>query len=138
MTNDCVKPSQTHLLQCQFMLRVEFEQLVSDALDELPSKFQKKLDNVMVVVEDWPTFGQLRKVGLPQGMTLFGLYEGIPRTKRGQGYTFVLPDRITIFQKPIEWFRRTPDAIREQVKKTVLHEIGHYFGMSEEELRTKT
>lgn len=119
------------------MQRSDFEKLVAHALDELPENFRKKLDKIVVVVEDWPTFGQLRKLGKPPGVTLFGLYEGIPRTKRDMGYTFVLPDRITIFQKPIEWFRRTPEAIQEQVKNTVLHEIGHYFGMSDEELKNK-
>lgn len=116
------------------MERQEFEQLVSAALDDLPKEFQAKLDNVVVTVEDWPTLVQLTKLRIPHGITLFGLYEGIPKSQR-INYHLVLPDRITIFQKPIEWFRRDPQAIKEQVRQTVLHEIGHHFGLSEEKLR---
>lgn len=119
------------------MEKGEFEKLVTEALEGLPRQFQEKLDNVVVLVEDWPTFRQLRKLGLPPGMTLFGLYEGVPKTRRGAGYLMVPPDRITIFQKPIEFFSQSPEAIKNRVRQTVVHEIGHHFGLSEEELERK-
>lgn len=114
------------------MTRDAFNALVSDILDTLPNEFQDKLENVVVTVEDWPTIGQLAKLRLPHESTLFGLYEGIPKTRRGASYTFVPPDTITIFQKPIEFFYRNPDAIKQKVKETVLHEIGHHFGLTDE------
>lgn len=103
----------------------DFEELVAQALDHLPDQFAKKLDNVEIVVEIWP----------PHGENLFGLYRGIPQTKRGH-YAGALPDKISIFAGPIvREFGDNPDAVRLQVRKTVLHEIGHHFGMSEEEIR---
>ena len=114
-----------------------FEKLVEEVIDTLPEEFQEKLNNVAIVVEDIPSWEQMAKVRIPHGSTLFGLYEGVPNTRRGAGYALVPPDKITIFQRPIEFFYRTPDAIRTKVRDTVLHEIGHHFGMSEEELRRK-
>lgn len=103
----------------------EFEDLVAHALDNLPEFFAKKLDNVAVVVEIWP----------PHGAPLFGLYQGIPQTKRGH-YVGALPDKITIFAGPIvRAFGDNPEAVKEQVRNTVLHEIGHHFGMTDEEIR---
>lgn len=119
------------------MDREQFESLVAHAIENLPKEFQEKLDNVVIIVEDWPTWEQLRKLKIPRGGTLFGFYEGIPKTQR-LNYSLAPPDRITIFQKPIEWFRRNPQDIQEQVRKTVLHEIGHHFGLSEVELRKKS
>jgi|SRR3989344_270323 len=119
------------------MERNEFEKLVAEALKSLPPEFQKRLNNVAVVIEDMPTWEQVRKLHLPWGTTLYGFYEGIPQTRRGVGYTFVPPDKITIFQRPIEFFHRAPESIKNQVRKTVLHEIGHHFGLSESDLRKK-
>lgn len=112
-----------------------FEQMVSEALAQLPKEFQEKLHNVAVTIEDEPSWEQIRKMRLQRNMTLFGLYEGIPQTKRGSNYTMVLPDKITIFQKPIEDYYQTPEEIKHQVRSTVLHEIGHHFGMSDKQLR---
>jgi len=117
------------------MDRSRFEKLVRDALVGLPERFAEKLENVDVVVEDYPTSEQRIKLRLPARALLFGLYEGIPKPKRGSGYTMVLPDKITIFQKPIEMICRTEEDVQAQVRATVLHEIGHHFGLSEEELR---
>ncbi len=114
--------------------RERFEKLVFDALTGLPMVFAEKLDNVDVVVEYEPTREQMRKMRLRAGSLLFGLYEGIPQTKR-MNYTMVLPDKITIFQYPIERVCSSEEEIKEAVRRTVLHEIGHHFGMSEEELR---
>jgi predicted Zn-dependent protease with MMP-like domain len=114
----------------------EFEDLVADALDSLPKGIHDLMDNVAVVVAHQPTADQLTGAGLRPGDVLFGLYVGIPKTKRGANYGEVLPDKILIFQRPIERACRTRAEIREQVRRTVLHEIGHHFGLDEEELRT--
>lgn len=105
-----------------------FVDLVSEALDSLPEEISAMMSNVDVIVEDEPPPHQLRR--LPLGHTLFGLYEGIPLTKRGV-YDRALPDRITIYEGPITRHARSAVAIREQVKRTVIHEIGHHFGIEE-------
>jgi predicted Zn-dependent protease with MMP-like domain len=110
-----------------------FEELVADALDSLPEPFASHLDNVQVVVEDWPSPEQIG--GLVGGGMLLGLYEGVPQTKRGPGYTFVLPDKITIFREPIMRHSDDEDDLTEQVKHTVIHEIAHHFGISDDRLR---
>lgn len=112
----------------------KFEELVSEALDALPKEFAKKLDNVSITFEDFPTEYQLIKSKLPKNVLLFGLYEGVPQTKRGIYYSH-LPDKITIFKKAIESVAVTEEEIREQVKQTVIHEIGHHFGLSDEQLK---
>lgn len=113
----------------------EFEAIVAQALDGLPEAFAKLLDNVEVVVEIWPSRQDLSGVGITRGQTLFGLYRGIPQTKRAN-YHSVLPDKISIFAGPIVMaYGDNPESIREQVRKTVLHEIGHHFGMSDKEIR---
>ncbi len=117
------------------MKRREFEKLVADALDELPEVFQRYLENVVVVVEDWPTAEDLEMAGLdPASETLFGLYRGIPLTGRTSDYGLVLPDQITIFQGPIEEACQTELEIRRQVQITVVHEIAHFFGLGEDRL----
>jgi len=116
------------------MQRQRFQRLVLQALDELPSPYRDWLDNVDVVIERRPARRHLRTAGMAPGEVLFGLYEGIPLTERGGGYSMVLPDKITIFQEPLE--REFPDdaELIEEVRRTVLHELAHYFGMSDEEL----
>jgi len=116
------------------MERTLFEQYVQEALDTLPPEFARKLENVEIVIEDYPTVDHYRSARVHPGRALLGLYQGIPQNRRGNGYVFVLPDKITIFQKPIEWLHQTPEAVKEQVRKTVLHEIGHHFGMTESEI----
>lgn len=118
------------------MTREEFESWVSEALDSLPDEFAKMLDNVEVVVEVWPTREQLLAGGVGRGRTLYGLYQGIPRTKR-LNYFGALPDKITIFAGPIlTSFGYQPESVKAQVRETVIHEIGHHFGMSDEEIYT--
>ncbi len=114
-----------------------FEELVVEALENLPKEFADKLSNVDVVIEDEPTPLQHRKMNLRPNMTLFGLYEGIPQLRRGGNYGvgMVIPDKITIFQKPIEAWSRSDEEIKERVRRTVLHEIGHHFGLSDLELK---
>ena len=113
-----------------------FRKLVSEAIDSLPKEFGKRLNNVAVVVEDSPTPQQLRKLRLAPWALLFGLYEGVPQTKRGS-YSGVLPDKITIFKNSIERVARNDEEINAQVRATVIHEIGHHFGLSDEDLRRK-
>jgi predicted Zn-dependent protease with MMP-like domain len=116
------------------MERSRFERLVAQALDSLPSEFQEKMENVDLVIEDWPTPEELRRAGLTRGETLFGLYEGVPLTDRTSRYGFVLPDKITVYQGPIEACCRTERDVRRKVRQVVLHELGHHFGISEERL----
>ena len=116
------------------MSRPEFEDLVAEALDDLPEPFASHLDNVDVVVEDEPSAEDLSLAGVTGGGTLFGLYHGIPQTDRGPGYTFVLPDRITIYRGPILRECADPDEVYDEVAVTVVHEIAHHFGISDERL----
>jgi predicted Zn-dependent protease with MMP-like domain len=111
-----------------------FEAMVADALDEIPPELGREMENVAVVVEDWPTPRQLAGVG--PGATLLGLYEGVPITKRGPlSYAGVAPDRITIFRGPLSRLARDDADLARRVRVTVLHEVGHYFGMSDDRLR---
>ncbi len=113
------------------MERVEFEKLVQAGIELIPEKFLAKLKNVAVLVDDEPTQEQLEKVKIGKGVSLFGLYEGVPLTKRGPHYGMVLPDKITIFQGPIERLAVSEQEIMEIVKNTVWHEIAHHFGSDE-------
>ena len=117
------------------MDRERFWWLVAKAVDSLPEEFQTKLENVDVVVEDWPTQGQLAQVGLRHRQTLLGLYEGVPLTKRGVHYGLVPPDKITIFQKSIEAKCRYEAELIAEVHKVVRHEIAHHFGIGDARLR---
>ncbi len=117
------------------MRRDHFERLVAQALEELPEEFQKRLDNVDVVVAANPTRDQMKRAGIGSHQTLFGLYEGVPLSKRDRGYHLVLPDKITIFQQPMEALCRTNEEIRNLVRETVMHEIAHHFGIGDERLK---
>lgn len=117
------------------MDRVEFEELVVEALDGLPGKFKEKLENIEVVIEGEPPREVLREQRINPPHMLLGLYRGVPLRKRGTHYSNVLPDKITLFQTPIESICRTQKEIKEKVREVVMHEIGHYFGLKEEELR---
>jgi len=108
----------------------EFEKLVSVALDDLPDIFKEKLENVDIVVENWPNQQH------PGRQLLLGLYQGVPKTVRGRGYHIALPDKITIFQGPIEYISGSDkESIRSLVVSTVQHEIAHHFGISDKRLR---
>ena len=116
------------------MDRSSFEILVQNSLQKLPRRFKKKLANIAVVVEDLPSQELLNDMGIRSGK-LLGLYQGVPLTKRGWNYGNVLPDRIVIYQRTIESVATSPGAIEKVVQDTVIHEIGHYFGFSDKELR---
>jgi len=117
------------------MQRKKFETIVARAVDSLPPEFQRKLENVDVVVEEWPTQRQLRQAKLIHPTQLLGLYQGVPQTRRGRGYGLVLPDKISIFQKPIEAQCRFGDEIEAKIGEVVRHEIAHHFGLDDETLR---
>jgi predicted Zn-dependent protease with MMP-like domain len=114
--------------------REEFEQLVADALATLPPEILNRMDNVAITVQEWPSRNQLDSSRVPPGSTLFGLYQGVPLTRRSSHYGMVPPDRITIFRGPLTRYFATPEAIAEQVRKTVVHEIAHHFGMGEAQI----
>lgn len=113
-----------------------FEELVEEALEQIPEALWSGIDNLAVTVEEWPSPEQEDSLGTYYGDLLLGLYEGVPLTARSTGYGLVPPDRITIFRQSI--LRVCPpndeDAIREQVRHTVIHEIAHHFGISDERL----
>jgi predicted Zn-dependent protease with MMP-like domain len=116
------------------MDRERFEWLVARAVQALPEEFVTRLENIDVVVEDWPTVHQLTKAGLRRGQTLLGLYEGVPLTKRGGHYGLVPPDKITIFRKPIEVKSRCDAEIIAEIQRVVKHEIAHHFGIGDARL----
>jgi predicted Zn-dependent protease with MMP-like domain len=111
--------------------REEFESLVEQALAALPPEFQERIENVAVSVEDWPSHRQLREAGIGRREGLLGLYEGVPHTERGVNYNLVLPDRITLFQRPIELSCRTRSEAVKEIGRVVRHEIAHHFGLSD-------
>lgn len=116
------------------MTRERFTQLVEDALKEIPKRFRDEMRNVAVVVEDEPSRDILDEMEMEPDETLFGLYQGTPLPERGWSFGNNLPDRISIYQTPTEDACDTEDEIRDCVAETVIHEFGHYFGMSEEEI----
>lgn len=119
---------------------IQFEELVGEALDDLPPFFQARMENVVILVEMWPSRRVLREMGIPPGRTLLGLYRGIPLTERTGGYNLVTPDTITLYQGPIEqaateWEEgEVLDRVREEVRHTVIHEIAHHFGIDDDRL----
>ena len=108
-----------------------FHQLVQRVIDTLPPEIQELLAGVAIVVQDEPDAAQLRESELDDGDELFGLYQGIPRTERGSGYTLVTPDRITIFIGPLTRACATRRELEEEIRTTVLHELGHHLGYGE-------
>jgi len=112
-----------------------FEWLVARAIESLPEEFQERLENIDVVVADEPTRAQLRELGRKRGESLLGLYEGVPLTRRSHGYGFVIPDKVTIFQRPIESICKNDTQIIAEVQRVVRHEIAHHFGISDDRLR---
>ena len=117
------------------MDRQEFEGLVGRAIESLPPEFQGKLENVDIVIEEWPTGAQLRQAKTRSPRQLLGLYQGVPQTRRGRGYGLVLPDKISIFQRAIEAQCRSGYEIEAKVGEVVRHEIAHHFGVDDETLR---
>jgi len=114
------------------MTRAEFEALVHRALRRLPRHFRARIENVVVVVEDWADAATLAEMGIEPPDTLYGLYRGVDLTRRDSGYGNVLPDTIHIYQGPIEEDCADPEEMAELVRDVVIHEVGHYFGLDDE------
>jgi predicted Zn-dependent protease with MMP-like domain len=112
----------------------KFEQLVAQAVDSLPDEIHERLENIDIVVADTPTRDQLRHLKGKRGNMLLGLYEGVPLTERTHGYGFVMPDKITIFQRPIEDMCRDDTQIVNEIRRVVRHEIAHHFGIDDDRL----
>jgi len=115
--------------------RERFRELVAEAITGLPEEFRRRLENVDVVAMDWPSSQQLASARLRRGQMLLGLYQGVPQTRRGRGYGLVAPDKISIFQKPIEAKCRSEAEIAAEIGRVVRHEIAHHFGIGEGRLR---
>jgi predicted Zn-dependent protease with MMP-like domain len=113
----------------------EFDRLVAAALARIPARFRKRLKNVALIVEPEPSRQQLARGRVARGGTLLGLYEGRPLTARSVFEPFAMPDRITIFQGPHERLAQTPEHLARLVEDTVWHEVAHYFGLNEIEVR---
>jgi len=112
-----------------------FEALVAQAVDELPDWVHERLENVAILVQPWPTGEQLRNARVGQGRTLLGLYEGIPLTHRGRRSGLTPPDRITLFQRPLEALAHDEQTLVARIRRTIVHEVAHHFGFSDEHLR---
>ena len=116
------------------MTRPEFERLVVEAVTLIPKRFRREMKNIALVVEDEPSDELLEEMEIDPPDSLYGLYQGTPLTERTWGYGNTLPDRITLFQRPIEEDCDDEDEIRAVIGETLIHEVGHYFGLSEEEI----
>jgi len=116
------------------MDRKPFEELLHDAIRELPEEFREKLQNVAIIVEDYPSEELMEQMELDPDETLFGLYEGVPLTERGYFEQPLHPDRILIFQGALEDECESPEEMKEELKITLVHEIAHFFGLSDEYL----
>ena len=116
------------------MTRTEFQQLVDEALASIPVDFRRAMQNIAIVIEDVPTALQLEEVGIEPPDSLLGLYEGTPLTERQWAHGNVLPDKITLFRRVIEDDCESEEDVVVAIGETLIHEIGHYFGLSEEEI----
>ena len=119
------------------MEREEFERIVERAFDRLPQNFKEAVENVGILVEDLPSDDVVRKMRLTSRRTLLGLYQGVPLNQRGSWYgmTGVVPDKISLYQKNIEAVCRTDEQIEQKIVEVLIHELGHYFGLDEKEIR---
>ena len=116
------------------MKEKEFEELVIEAIGELPEYFREKMENISIHIEEFPDKNILRQLGSQSPYSILGLYQGVPITHRGIHYRNVMPDRIIIFRKPIIRKNRSRQDIKDNIKQVVLHEVGHYFGLNERQL----
>lgn len=111
-----------------------FAQLIGEAMDTLPEQYITRLDNVAITYEDEPTPDQRQKLKLRCDQSLYGLYEGVPLTKRGAGYNLVLPDKITLFKLPLLTGTGSLDEFKKRIKHTLWHEIAHYYGLDHDRI----
>ena len=118
----------------QIMTLEEFEQIVDDTVTGLPEQFRERIENLAIVVEEWPDPWTLNAAHVHHRAQLLGFYHGVPLTARPHDYGNMTPDKISIYRQPIILYYRTRDAIREGIRHTVLHELAHYFGISDDRL----
>jgi predicted Zn-dependent protease with MMP-like domain len=116
------------------MTPIEFDRLVAEAFEELPEVFKQRIENVAIVVEDWPDRQTLRSAGVRHPSGLLGLYHGVPLTERTHDYGLVAPDKISIYRNPILMATSSTEGLRALVRRVLLHEIAHYFGVDDERL----
>ena len=117
------------------MTRERFQRLVHEAVTLIPKRFRREMKNLALVVEDEPSGDLLAEMEIEPPDSLYGLYQGVPLPERTWGFGNALPDRITLFQRPIEEdCDGDEDEVRAVIGETLIHEVGHYFGMSEEEI----
>ncbi len=114
---------------------LDFERFVDEALSDLPAYFRDRLDNVAIIVEDWPDPETLRIAGIKRPTDLLGFYHGVPLTRRTSGYMLVMPDKISIYRQPILMQCRTWSEVKALVTHVVRHEVAHYFGISDDRLK---
>lgn len=112
-----------------------FESMVIEAIDGLPPEFKDRIANLDFTIEEWARPDDVVRTGTPRGATLLGVYRGVPLTRRGSGYHMTLPDTIVIFRGPLTRMARDEDDLRKRVTHVVRHEVGHYFGISDDRLR---
>ncbi len=119
------------------MERERFEQLTREAFESLPDELMKRMENVVLVVEDYPSADTSRRMNSGKGGFLLGLYEGVPLSKRGTHYGAypVAPDKISLYQRNIERVAHGEDAVAAKIREVLVHEIAHHFGMNEQEIR---
>lgn len=115
----------------------DFDELVTRAMNELPQEYITGLDNVAILYADEPDEYQREKARLDNRHMLLGLYEGIPLPHRGAGYTFVLPDKITLFKQPLMAISNSPEDLFKEVKRTLWHEMAHYYGLSHDDMHRR-
>jgi predicted Zn-dependent protease with MMP-like domain len=113
---------------------VRFENLVDQAIESLPEEFQERLDNVDIIITDYPTSRQQKRSDRAKGEIILGLYEGVPLTERTTNYTMIMPDKISIFKKNIEAIFQDDVEIVKEIRRVVLHEIAHHFGIDDDRL----
>lgn len=114
----------------------QFEDIIANCMDNIPERYGKQLKNVVFVAEDAPSAEQRQKLKLRHNQSLFGLYEGIPITKRASNYNLVLPDKITIFREPTMTASNSLEELTEHVQQTVWHEVAHYFGLDHDQIHS--
>jgi len=113
----------------------EFQDLMESSMENIPESFKSKMENIVFIAEPYPSENDLAKVGLTKGKMLLGLYSGTPYTHRNTWYAGTTPDRILLFQKNIEAVCNSKEELKSKIREVVIHEIGHYFGMNEEQIR---
>jgi predicted Zn-dependent protease with MMP-like domain len=113
----------------------EFQEIMESSMESIPDIFKKKLDNIIFIIEDYPSPSDLSRLGMQDKRQILGLYSGVPYTHRNTWYAGTMPDRIILFQRNIEALCYSKEELSKKIQEVVIHEIAHYFGMSDKEIR---